>query len=420
MHLGKRSADVPQDRPEASTRYTWDRLVELAIAERVDFFLLTGDIIDEDNRYYESLVPMGQGLSRLLEAGVEVLMVSGNHDYDVLRQLVRDTASEHVHLLGQDGRWEPMSMARNGQVIEFLGWSFPSRHVRAGEMASPVSPGPGSGNLRIGLLHGDVGVEDSLYNPVKIEQLLAAGVDLWVLGHIHKPDTLHGENPLVFYPGSPHALSAKESGVHGPVLLDIDASRNIRMKRIPLSPVRYESLEVDVSGVESEEAFRRRLMESVREQLDLLEDELEAVAFLVLTITLRGSHARTTDLLGWAGGMTEVEAIQQRGSAMVSVRKVVSRLQALVEDLEALSKENTPAGILANSILALQQHESTPFVDAMLEDMDKELESLGYARVYRPLSEAGMIVSLGEEEKRAMLMGECVKLLNELMRQKNA
>ncbi len=419
LHLGKRSADVPQDHPEISTRHTWDRMVELAIQEKVDFFILTGDIIDEDNRYYESLVPMGQGLSRLLDAGIEVLMVSGNHDYDVLRQLVRDSASEHVHLLGQDGQWEPLRIERNGQIVDFLGWSFPSRHVRAGEMASPAYLETSPDKLSIGLLHGDVGVENSIYNPIQMEQLLASGVDLWVLGHIHKPDTLHAKNPLVFYPGSPHALSAKESGIHGPVLLDIDASRNIQMRRLPLSPVRYESWAVDVSGVESEEAFRRRLIERISEQVDHLEAELEPLTFLVLTITLKGSHARMTDLLSWAGGLTEVEAIQQRGSTMIRIRKVVSRMQSMVEDLDALARESTPAGILAHSILALQNQESTPFVDALLDDMDKKLENLSFARVYRPLTQAGMILSLGEEEKRDLLMNECVKLLNELVREKN-
>ena len=54
------------------------RLAELALREKADIVLLSGDLLDSDNTYYET----GDELIRSLGSmGVPVFIAPGNHDY---------------------------------------------------------------------------------------------------------------------------------------------------------------------------------------------------------------------------------------------------------------------------------------------------------------------------------------------------
>src|SRR5690625_108199 len=71
LHLGRRSSRLPEhiDGRAHSSASAWGRVVDLAIAERVDLVLLSGDLIDDANRFYEALGPLEVGLRRLATAG---------------------------------------------------------------------------------------------------------------------------------------------------------------------------------------------------------------------------------------------------------------------------------------------------------------------------------------------------------------
>jgi len=55
-------------------------------------------------------------------------LVSGNHDFDVLPQVVRRYSDDGVKLLGKNGVWEIVTFRKNDQAIQFAGWSFPSQY----------------------------------------------------------------------------------------------------------------------------------------------------------------------------------------------------------------------------------------------------------------------------------------------------
>src|ERR1700744_3019899 len=103
LHLGKTSADVSGY--QASTKSTWAALVNMAIENEVDIVVLCGDIIDRNNRYFEAIGPLQSGIDRLREDNITVYLVSGNHDFDVLPQVVRRYSDDGVKLLGKNGVW---------------------------------------------------------------------------------------------------------------------------------------------------------------------------------------------------------------------------------------------------------------------------------------------------------------------------
>ena len=82
IHAGRRSSRIPDDvdRPRFSCAAAWQRMVDLAVRERVDLVAAAGDLIDRDNRYFEAFGPLEAGLKRLAEAGIPVAAVSHGKD----------------------------------------------------------------------------------------------------------------------------------------------------------------------------------------------------------------------------------------------------------------------------------------------------------------------------------------------------
>ena len=76
----ERYPDAPVEEARNATRQAFENLVELAIGEDVAFVLLAGDLYDGDWRDYNTgLFFVGQ-MNRLRRAGIQVHLVSGNHD----------------------------------------------------------------------------------------------------------------------------------------------------------------------------------------------------------------------------------------------------------------------------------------------------------------------------------------------------
>jgi DNA repair exonuclease SbcCD nuclease subunit len=68
LHLGKSSADVSG--LHASTKYTWQKIIDYCIHNQIDVLVLCGDIVDWDNRYFEAIGPLQKGFEDLYKHGI--------------------------------------------------------------------------------------------------------------------------------------------------------------------------------------------------------------------------------------------------------------------------------------------------------------------------------------------------------------
>src|SRR6188768_3573662 len=80
LHGLERYEGAPMAQIRASTRRSLEKLVELALREKVAFVLIAGDLYDGDWRDYNTGLFLTAQLGRLREAGIPVYIVSGNHD----------------------------------------------------------------------------------------------------------------------------------------------------------------------------------------------------------------------------------------------------------------------------------------------------------------------------------------------------
>ena len=416
IHLGKSTTGVRDAATETAVRHTWKQIVNTAISERVDIVALAGDIIDRDDHYFEATGQLQAGFDRLKQSGIEVIMVAGNHDFDVTTDIMAEDRFDHVTLLGNNGTWEVITRRKENITVQFTGWSFPSQHF----MQDPTT---GFDRLAIdpqypvvGLLHADVGNNESRYGPADVASLAALPVNAWILGHVHKP-TIFLRDPLIFYPGSPHALSPKEQGPHGPVMLIVNETGEINIKPLPLSPVRFESIKIDVTGAETEAQLRAGIASAITEKSAQLNNELDAVNYLVYDVTLTGTHPKRKEVEAWLAPLLETD-IGETGRTTIQVRKLHYGIRPAVSDLRDLARQPSPAGRLADAILALEEGQSTPFLDEMQEKWMKMAESTGSALVYQPLRNAApSAVTKDNQDAKEYILNECNRLLGELLAQ---
>ncbi len=412
LHLGKRSSDVAGE--HASTKFTLSRIVNYCIEKHVDVLLLCGDIVDWDNRFFEAYGPLQVAFDNLGKHGIKVYVVAGNHDFDVLPQIIKTGNNSHVHLLGQDEQWEVQEFTKHGQTIQFVGWSFSRRYVKESALLSwdPAILNPNY--AAIGLLHGDMDADNSNYGPIRLDDLRRTDISLWLLGHIHKPQQL-ADRPLVWYTGSPQALSAKEPDKHGSLLITVMPNQPLKIEQIGMSPVRYENISIDITGVTNENELRDKVIYSLDEEAEKKITELEEVISLVYHVTLIGKSILAKEIEGWSRTLVEHNARLETGTN-IGVRRVEIQISPQVDNLAQLAQQSSPAGVLANTILAIEEDRDDPFLDDLIKEWTKKAEQANRVGAYLPLSEDRKL-EITSENARLAIKDECNRLLGELMNQ---
>lgn len=430
IHMGRRPAQLPSELagdPHFSTTAAWEAVVERAVAEAVDVVALTGDVVDRENRYFEAFGPLERGLQRLAEAGIDTVAVAGNHDHEVFPRLAAQLGNERFHLLGDGEHWERQRIERpGGEVLVVEGWSFPEGRYEANPLdAYDLGPPPEDLPV-VALLHADLGQSTSPYAPVSLAQLKARPVALWLLGHIHAPQLFPGDGPPVLNPGSPMALDGGETGIHGPWRVEIEGRRVHPPEQLPLSPVRYEDLPVDLSGAGDREEAMSRMVEAVRRGLEeAVARSGDALRLLLCRLRLTGSTAIHGSLPTLA---TEAEEQLRLTAGDASARpwRVAVETRPAV-DLEELARSSTPAGALARTLLALEGGREPEAgagghgePDAAADLVRRAVEQLASAHRATPYLQIGEDPAPDAVRARDHLLAAGYRLLGDLLGQQEA
>ncbi len=269
---------APVARLRTATRSAFERLVDRALAERVDFVLFAGDIYDCDwQDFHTGLFFRGQ-LVRLERQTIRVFIVQGNHDAQgvISKQLVLPpNVTVFSSRAAQTIRLDDLSVAIHGR-------SFPERAVD--EDLVPSYPPPVPGFFNIGLLHtsltGRVGHDT--YAPTDLPTLISKGYDYWALGHVHARELLC-ERPRILFPGNLQGRHAKETGAKGCELVTVEAGR-VESEFVALDVVRWNQLIVSLDGVHRLEALGEAFRHAMEPVLTGARDRLHAVR-----VTLTGA-----------------------------------------------------------------------------------------------------------------------------------
>lgn len=279
---------APADRIRDATRRAFENLVELAIAERVDFVLLAGDLYDGDWQDYNTGLYLIRQMARLHEAGIPVFLIAGNHDARS-RMTRRLRLPENVRTFSTD---EPESheLKDLGVVVHGQGFATPA----VTDDLSQRYPAAWSGHYNIGLLHTCAEGADGhdRYAPCTPQGLVAKGYDYWGLGHIHCRQTLSRE-PYIAFPGNPQGRHVRETGPKGCLLVSAGNGRPASVNFRRLDVVRWELCEVPAAQAENDE----EIAEAAFDRLGRLLAEEESDRLLTVRVVVKGPCRRHDELL---------------------------------------------------------------------------------------------------------------------------
>ena len=415
IHLGRRPSRVPEsiDAHALGPAAAWNCFVRSAIELNVHAVVLTGDVVDESNRFYEAFSVLQSGVRQLVKAGIAIYAVSGNHDWDVLPRLA-DRIPE-FRLLGRGGRWEETILpSKDMPAVRFLGWSFPARHVSTNPLAGLDAPTRAIAT--VGLLHCDCGAAGSSYGPVALADLTGGSADAWLLGHIHKPDILSESLPLVLYPGSPQGLDPSERGSHGAWLVTIESGRPPKADLLPLAALRWEQIDVPLEGVRDEDSLAGTVIEAMRARHDEIRGEIGYTKTVGCRLRLQGRTAIHRLLASLSPDMrTDLKPPFDQVEYFIEKIEDLSRPDL---DLEDIARANDPAGLLARRLLLVDRRApAEPYLE-LIRAAGRAIGEQRSGSVFASLPDS--TEQPGNEDVRDMLMKVGLNMLDHLLAQKEA
>ena len=417
IHLGRHPSRVPDDvaRSNLSTRSVWERVAREAVERNVDAVVISGDIGDRANQYFEVFGSFEGGLKILEHAEIPTVVVAGNHDAEFLPKIVDDIQADVLQFLGCDGKWERLTLQTATEMdLHIDGWSFPSQHVGSSPLESYALDTPTHGG-HLGVLHADLDASDSTHAPVNSADLEAVPVECWVLGHIHAPGKQLVGVPTAFYPGSPQPLDPGEPGPHGPWVLTWKPGNGWNMTHIPLATVRYDPIRVDVSGASTPEDTVPQIAEAVIQAMQeiALPDYLE---LFLPRVILEGRCTAHGELLERADEFASQLSFTESG-VTIEPERVVVQTQPDV-DLADLADERGPIGYLAQLILALDQGQGIEEYDTLINNSASQINKAHHASAYGLLRQEGQLDPPDTQETIDVIGHEARRVLDAFMLQK--
>jgi DNA repair protein SbcD/Mre11 len=419
LHLGRASTRLRGAPVEhTSTAEAWLRFVNAAVANQVDAVALGGDVVDQENKFYEALGPLERGVRRLAEHGIPVVAVAGNHDWDVLPDLARRLGGM-LHLLGVGGQWERREIATRSGPLVVHGWSFSGQYVRHDPMRDYAFGAEDAPVL--GLLHTDLEQPGSSYAPTTLAQLQACRVSCWLIGHIHRPTRYEAPGcPTVLNPGSPQPLDPGEPDAHDAWLVELAQGQPARLTEVPVAAACYRQITVPLDGVDAVSDARDRIINALQNDLADVVALLPGVRVVSARVHLTGRTPVHDQL------HEELERMKStldlpHGATTLQVERVTSGLRA-ARDLASLATAGDAAGWLARLVESYGTTDESPSPDtrearqrlrARAADIRQRLRA---AKPYAAV--APHIAQLGDEALDTIITQQADRLLDALLQQR--
>ncbi|MHA7963858.1 metallophosphoesterase family protein [Paenibacillus sp. CAU 1782] len=332
------------------------RLTETAIAEKVDFVVIAGDLFDEADRSLRAQLALVREWEKLAEHGVGVYVIHGNHDHLGGRRAAM-TLPPNVHIFGSEEVECRPAYRRDGELAAYVyGISYGERAVTRNLALDYVRRADGP--YHIAMLHGNVGGDSGhdSYAPCRLEELKQSRFDYWALGHIHKREVLNAAHPCIVYPGNAQGRNPREKGIKGCYVVTVSDGGSTELAFSPLGPVLWEEAELSIAEAKTEQELLSQLMK--------LADDAGSRSGgrpVMLRLTLNGRGTLHGELAEQTASAALLENLQRElepvaGEAWVYVYSLEIETGAML-DWESLSEEDSFAGELYRLGLQLESDE---------------------------------------------------------------
>lgn len=365
---------APTEEVRGATRRALEALVDLAIEEAVDLLVIAGDLYDGDWRDYNTGLFLAAEMTRLREAGIRVVIASGNHD-------AASQITKHLKLPDNVTRLStrhPESLRLDDLGLVVHGQGFAERHVA--ENVTQAYPAPLPDLFNLGVLHTSAGLTGhDEYAPCSRADLLDRGYQYWALGHIHRREVL-AEAPWVLFPGNLQGRHIRETGPKGCSLVEVSGEQ-ARVEHRALAVVQWELCGVD--GSTCHDGYE--LLERLRVELERLLDECAAPT-LATRVAVRGQSPAAAQLL--AEGERWLAEARAAALDVGGGRIWLERLEVEPAAAALPGTEDSPAGAGALEVLERAELDAEGLAELLQAPALQDLLAKLPRELREPLEEA--------------------------------
>ncbi len=385
LHLGAAFQGIRADSPAMAGRLTeatyraLERIVDLAVAERVAFVVLAGDLFNKADGNLRAWMKLRDAAARLDAEGIATFTIRGNHDYLGGGDPPLQWPALCRHFGSREKELHRLEAA--GGAVQLFGRSHDQRAVTANLALSYPTPDPGL--FAVALLHTNCGSnpDHASYAPCCVADLQDKGYGYWALGHIHKQGTLQAGKPLIAYAGCPQGLNPKETGPRGCLLVTVDDDQVATAEFRETDDVRWHMESVDIGGMSDIDDALAALDDIM---LQLRPDDPHRAAAVRLRLQGRGPlHAQLRKPGAARDLLTRARDSAERAGGQVWPESLTSATQPEV-DAERMAGSDSFVGDFLRHAAQLRQDPSA------LADLRQDLgQLLGHRGVGDALRDGG-------------------------------
>ena len=235
-------ADIGIER-RLEQREALKKVVNYIKENNIEYLFISGDLYDQEY-IRESSISFLNDLFKQIP-NTNIYIAPGNHDPYLKNSFYATYAwTDNVKIFTNT-----VEKVENDEV-NIYGYGFNSFEMDNNQLENINIDDEDKVNILI--THGDL--NDSKYNPIKLNDLKQKGFDYVALGHIHKRD----DNTNIVYPGSLISLGFDELGEHGMIVGEIE-NKELNKKFIKVDEREFVEYELDVSNILSEEELIEKI-----------------------------------------------------------------------------------------------------------------------------------------------------------------
>lgn len=235
-------ADIGIER-RLEQREALKKVINYIKENNIEYLFISGDLYDQEY-IRESSISFLNDLFKQIP-NTNIYIAPGNHDPYLKNSFYATYAwTDNVKIFTNT-----VEKVENDEV-NIYGYGFNSFEMDNNQLENINIDDEDKVNILI--THGDL--NDSKYNPIKLNDLKQKGFDYVALGHIHKRD----DNTNIVYPGSLISLGFDELGEHGMIVGEIE-NKELNKKFIKIDEREFVEYELDVSNILSEEEIIEKI-----------------------------------------------------------------------------------------------------------------------------------------------------------------
>jgi len=276
VHLGARHDDLGEQAAAQRERQfaAFKATVDLALAEKVDVFLIAGDLFDSNVQPRRSVERVAAELKRLAEARIRTVIIPGTHDcydrasiyraYDLVALAGATVDSGMITVIDPD---HP-SVHLTALDLVVVGQVFATKRAPHSPLLGLGGPPPGRPEAatgrtawRIGVIHGSISIPGKTEHDevvITTEEIASSGLDYLALGHWHSTQTGKAGGVTYAYSGAPEPVALDQDRAGKVLLVELEeraGTRSVAVRECQVGRTRFEKAEIDAATVVSQPAL---------------------------------------------------------------------------------------------------------------------------------------------------------------------